>query len=326
MKNIVLTISALMLAVAMFAQPAKKPTIMVVPADQYCVSREYTQEFNNQGQKKVLPDYKAALQNDSDLRLVISKMSGIMADRGFPLKDLEQQLKKLENERAQKDMTMSSSTGMGLAESPIDALLRTAKADIIMDLSFEIKRRGPQRYITYILNGIDAYTSKNIASSSGAGEPSSAATPDKLLEEAVLAHMDEFNDRLMNHFTDMFENGREITIQILVNAGAMDNLESEYTWRGKTGELRQLINAWFIMNTVEKRFSRGTSTENQLVMEQVRMPMFTEDTWTGEKVGQDTQAFAQKLKSWLTDEIGVGDPIKIAPKGLGEAWLIIGGK
>lgn len=326
MKNIVLTISVLLLAVAMFAQPAKKPTIMVVPSDQYCISRDYKQEFNNQGETKVLPDYKKALQNDSELRLVISKMSGIMADRGFPLKDLEQELKKLENERAQKDMTISSTTGMGLAESPIDALLRTAKADIIMDLSFEVKRQGPKQYITYILNGYDAYTSKNIASSSGAGKPSTAAAPDVLLEEAVLAHMDEFNDRLMNYFTDMFEKGREVTIQVLVNNAAMDNLESEYTWKGKTGELSQLINAWFIMNTVEKRFSRATSTANLLIMDQVRMPMFTEDPWTGEKVGQDTQDFAYKLRDWLEDEIGLADPIKIAPKGLGEVWLIIGGK
>ncbi|MEA3316897.1 MAG: DUF6175 family protein [Bacteroidota bacterium] len=326
MKKILLILTTVLLSSSLFAQPAKKPSIMVVPSDQYCISRGYKLEFDNQGTKIVLPDYKKALQNDSQLRMVISKMSGLMGDRGFPLKDLEQQLKKLENERAQKSMTMSSATGLGLAESPIDALLRTAKADIIMDIGFEIKTMGPKKYITYILNGFDAYTSKNVASSAGTGEPSSAATADLLLEEAVLAHMDEFNDRLMRHFTDMFEKGREVTIQLLVNAGAMDNLETEYTFKGRSGELRQIINAWFIMNTVEKRFSRSTSTENQLIMEQVRMPMFTEDPWTGEKVGMDTQDFAGQLKTWLEKEIGYSDPIKLAPKGLGEVWLILGGK
>ncbi len=326
MKNIVFSILALMLASSMFAQPAKKPILMVVPSDQYCISRGYTMEFENQGQKKILPDYKAALQNDSDLRLVISKMSGIMADRGFPLRDLEQQLKKLENERAQKNMTISSSTGMGLMETPMDMLLRTAKADIVLDLGFEIKRRGPQYYITYILNGYDAYSSKNIATSSGAGEPSSAATPDKLLEEAVLAHMDEFNDRLMNHFKDMFEKGREVTIQILVNEAAMDNLETEYEWKGRTGELRRIINAWFQLNTVEGRFSTGMSTETTLIMEQVRIPLTAKDDWTGQEVALDTEGFAQQLRGFLKDEIGLNETIKIAPKGLGEAWLIIGGK
>ncbi len=315
-----------MLASSVFAQPAKKPVLMVVPSDQYCISRGYTLEFDNQGQKKILPDYKKALQNDPDLRLVISKMSGIMADRGFPLRSLEQQLKKLENERAQKNMTMSASTGMGLVETPIDMLLRTAKADIILDLSFEVKRRGPMQYITYILNGIDAYSAKNIATSSGSGEPSSAATPDKLLEEAVLAHMDEFNDRLMNHFKDMFENGREVTIQVLVNEGAMDNLETEYEWKGRTGELKRIINAWFQLNTVEGRFSTGMSTANTLIMDQVRIPLTTKDAWTGKEVALDTEGFAYQLREFLKDEIALNETIQIATKGLGEAWLIIGGK
>lgn len=250
-----------------------------------------------------------------------------MADRGFPLKDLEQSLKKLENERAQKSMTMNAMTGTGLAESPVEALLRTAKADIIMDLSFELKRMGPKSYVTYILNGIDAYTTKNVAASSGAGEPSSAAAVDVLLEEAVLAHMDEFNDRLMNYFTDMFEKGREVTIQILVDASAMTNLESEVEWKDRSGELSGLINAWFNLHTVEKRFTKGQSTTNTLIMEQVRMPMFTEDAWTGDKVPMDTEDFAKQLRKFLKDEVvGVDDEIKIGFKGLGEAWLIIGGK
>ncbi|MDA3865731.1 MAG: DUF6175 family protein [Salinivirgaceae bacterium] len=325
MKKIITIVLSMLVTIAVFGQ-AKKPTIMVVPSDQYCISRGYKLEFDDMGTKKVLPDYKAALQDDSDLRLVISKMSGIMADRGFPLKDLEQMMKKLENERAQKNMTTSASTGMGLSESPIDMLLRTARADIIMDLSFEVKKQGPRSYITYILNGLDAYTSKNVASSSGAGNPSSAASVDVLLEEAVLARMDEFNDRLMAHFTDMFEKGREVTIQVLVSDGSMTNLESEAEWKGRTGELRQIINAWFIMNTVEKRFSREVSTANQLVMEQVRIDMFVEDPWTGEKVGQDTETFAQKLRTFLTDELSIGETVQVAPKGLGEAWLILGGK
>ena len=41
------------------------------------------------------------LQNDAEVRLVITKMGEIMADRGFPLKDLEMELKNLEREAAE---------------------------------------------------------------------------------------------------------------------------------------------------------------------------------------------------------------------------------
>jgi hypothetical protein len=50
---------------------AKKPTIMVVPSDNWCVQKKYVQTFNNQGTIETLPDYKTALQQSSDLLLVI---------------------------------------------------------------------------------------------------------------------------------------------------------------------------------------------------------------------------------------------------------------
>ena len=320
MKNIFVTLLTVMLSISLFGQHAKKPTIMVVPSDQYCISRGYSIEFDNQGTKVTLPDYKKALQNDSDLRLVISKMSGLMADRGFPLKDLEQELKSLEKESAMTSMTTSKDFGMGVAESPVDALLRTAKADIIMDLSFEVKRRGPDNYITYILNGIDAYTSKNVASSSGAGEPSSAATPDVLLEEAVLSHMDEFNGRLMAFFTDMFEKGREVKLLVKVFEGA-DDLETEYG--DDDDELSTIIEDWVADNTVEGRFSLTDATENQMRFEQVRIPLFYERK--GKQRAMDTRKWAKGLSKYLKK-----DPYNIVTKvqmvGLGQAYLYIGSK
>lgn len=40
---------------------AKKPTIMVVPANVWCTHNGYTQKYNNQGIITELPDYKKAL-------------------------------------------------------------------------------------------------------------------------------------------------------------------------------------------------------------------------------------------------------------------------
>ncbi|MCK9208769.1 MAG: DUF6175 family protein, partial [Salinivirgaceae bacterium] len=236
MKTLVNFIFIIALALNSFGQ-AKKPTIMVVPSDRLCISKGFSQTFDNQGTQETLPDYKKALQNDGDLRLVISKMSGMMADRGFPLKDLEQELKNLAQEAAESNMMTSSSSGSAISESPIDILKRTAKADIIMDLDFEIKRQGPNKYIVFTLNGLDAYTSKNVASASGTGEPNSAATPEILLEEAVLSYMDEFNGRLMTHFQDMFTNGREVKVMIKTFANAGISLEDDYDISGNTDML-----------------------------------------------------------------------------------------
>lgn len=299
---------------------------MVVPSDRMCISKGYSMTFNNQGSEVTLPDYKKALQTDGDLRLVISKMSGIMADRGFPLKDLEQELKSLAAEAAEASM-ITSKEGSGINESPIDALKRVAKADIIMDLDFEVKMMGPKKYIVFTLNGLDAYTSKNVASASGSGNPSSAATPEILLEEAVLSYMDEFNGRLMTHFEDMFANGREVKILVkMFDGDDIDfDLETEYDYEGEYDMLSIHFEDWMADNTVEGRFSLSDGSATMMRFEQVRIPMFYERK--GQQRAMDTRRFVNNMRKMLRDEaFDGGIESKVYMRGLGEAWLIIGEK
>lgn len=293
---------------------------MIVPSDQYCISRNYKMTFQNQGMTQTLPDYKTALQTDPDLRLVITKMGQIMADRGFPLKDLEQELKNLEQERAESSMLTSSSSGSEMAESPIDALKRVAKADIIMDLDFEVKKQGPQKYITFTLKGLDAYTAKQISGVAGAGKPNTAASPELLLEEAVLSHMDGFNAGLMRHFEDMFANGREVKVQIKVWSNWGQNLESEFGDDAK--ELTTIIEDWFADNCVNSRYNLSDASENFMKLEQVRIPTMKTDE-KGRQRAVDTRAFVSDLRKYLN---GMGVPSKLYLRGLGEAWLILGEK
>jgi hypothetical protein len=322
MKRIFGTFLLTILSVVIFAQ-AKKPTIMVVPSDQYCISKGYKMEFTSMGAKQVLPDYKAAMQNDADLRLVITKMGEIMANRGFPLKDLEMELRNLEREAAESAMLMSSSSGSDLAESPIDQLKRTAKADIILDLSFEVKRQGPNNTITFNLRGLDSYTAKQIAGAAGAGKPSSSASVDLLLEEAVLSHMDGFNAGLQRHFDEMFTIGREIKVNIRRWSGWSDNLETYFEYNGEEKELLEHIEDWFYDNAKGRRFSLADATENMMRLEQVRIEMVTTDN-RGRERAVDARSFVSGLSRFLRDNFQIES--KIYMRGLGEAWLILGEK
>src|SRR5574344_2341393 len=94
MKKSVFLVCCLLTATMAFSQ-AKKPTIMVVPSDVWCNQNGYVQEYDNQGIKMIIPDYTAALQNDVNLKLAIAKINDLMAERGFPLKDLEATLKSI---------------------------------------------------------------------------------------------------------------------------------------------------------------------------------------------------------------------------------------
>lgn len=317
MKRIIKSISLaclfLGLSISAFSQ-AKKPTIMVVPSDNWCITNGYVLEFDNQGTKVKVPDYKRAVQESSDLLLVISKINQLMSDRGFPLKNLESSLKTLESEAAENAM-MSSKTGAGVSESPVDKLKKVAKADIWMQLTWTVNVTGPKKSITFNLQGLDAYTDKQIAGASGTGQPSFTAELPVLLEEAVLAHLDNFNVQLQKHFDDMFANGREIILRIKKWDSFEGDLESEYGG----AELGSQIEKWVSANTVQGRFSTSDATENMMLFEQVRIPLYD-----ATNKALDARGWAKGLQKHLKDTYQIES--KLTMKGLGQAVIVIGEK
>jgi hypothetical protein len=298
---------------------AKKPTLMVVPADVYCTQNGFVMQYDNQGMTQTLPDYTKALQNDRDLRLVINKIGEMMVERGFPLKSLEGELKKVQSTSAELNV-LSGREGSGITESPIDILKRTAKADIIMYLDFEIKSQGPKKYIVFNLNGQDAYSAKDVALASGTGAPSLTSAPEILMQEAVLSHIDNFNQQLQDHFEDMFANGREVRIRIQMFEAAMVDLYEEYEYEGDYVELSSFIDDWMLSNTQEGRYSLSDGSETFILFEQVRMPLFDD-----KERPLDTRRFIMELRSALRRE-PFGLDSRVYTRGLGEAWLIIGEK
>ena len=322
MKRTIFTYLLIHAALIMFGQ-AKKPILMVVPSDNYCIQHSYSINVNINGENRLLPDYRKALQQDEDLRLVMIKMGSIMAERGFPLKDLEQTLKNIDSQAAETSMLSSKSSGAAIMETPIDILKRTAKADIILDLGFVVKSKGPNNYVTFTLKGLDAYTNKQIAGAAGAGKPSSAATVDLLLEEAVLSHMDNFNAQLMTFFDDMFANGREVTLILKVWDNADVDMEQDYEVDGLVDMLGFHIENWMADNTVSGRFSTIDATETMMRFEQVRIPVMME--YKGREIAMDTRRFVSNLSRYLSKP-PFNIESKIYQRGLGEAWLILGEK
>lgn len=313
MKKYLILISILIINTLANAQ-AKKPTLMVVPSDLWCNQNSFMMEYDNQGTKVKVPDYKRALQENADLLPVISKINQLMADRGFPLKDLEASLNKIASQAAEDAMT-TSKTGAGVSESPVDKLKKTAKADIIIQMTWTINQTGPKKSITFNLRGLDSYTDKQIAGASGTGAPSFTAELPVLLEEAVLAHLDNFNGQLQTYFDDMFANGREVILRVKKFDSFSGDLESEYNGE----ELSSLIEKWVTENTVKGRFNTTDATENMMLLEQVRIPLYDANN-----KAVDTRGWAKGLQKYLKDSLQIEN--KLSMNGLGEAVIIIGEK
>jgi hypothetical protein len=317
MKQIFFLFLLVFCTVSAFSQ-AKKPTIMIVPSNVWCNTNGYIMEFDNQGKVVKVPDYSKAFLESSDLLLAISKLNELMAERGFPLKNLESALNSLNNQAAEDAMLMSKGGGE-MSETPIDALKAVAKADIWMQLTWSVNTIGPKKSITFNLQGLDAYTDKQIAGASGTGEPSFTAELPVLLEEAVLSNIDNFNVQLQNHFDDMFENGRESILRIKVWDTWDYDLETE---EFGDDELGFLIDDWVAENTVKSRYSTSNATETTMLFEQVRIPLFYERK--GQQRALDTRRWANGLRKYLKDNYQIES--KLMMKGLGQAQLVLGEK
>jgi hypothetical protein len=314
MKKIILICTIFFSATIMMQAQAKKPSIMVVPSDVWCNNNGYMTEFDNQGTIVKIPDYKRAFLND-ELLLVTAKLGELMADRGFKLESMADAINTLASESAE-DALLTSKTGAGISENPIDKLKKTAKADIWLKVTWKINQIGPKKSITFILQGMDAYTDQQIAGASGTGNELIGANLPVMLQTAVLSHLDDFNVQLMNHFDDMFKNGREIVIRIKKFDSWDGDLEKEYD--GK--ELGSYIEEWLKKNCVEGRFSTAESTENMMLFKQVRIPIYNE---AGDPI--DARGFCKGLQSYLK-KAPFEITNKLMMKGLGQASIVLGEK
>lgn len=295
---------------------AKKPTLMVVPSDAWCKAHGYEQTFDNQGTIERIPDYKAAVSSDMQLNAIISKINTLMADRGFPLKDLQQNLKSINNLSAEDQLIQSKTSGAAIVESPLDRLRRTAKADIILEIEWSVNTVGPKSSITYNLRGLDAYSNKQVAGAEGTGKGSFSAELPVLLEEAVQDHMDSFTARLQEHFDDLLTNGREVVLDMRVFDSADVDFETEFD----DYELNEVIDNWLADNCVNHRFSKSDATESMILYEQVRIPLYKANGQA-----QDTYGFARDLARFLK-ATPYNIPVKTVNRGLGRCLLVFGEK
>lgn len=312
MKKVFIFSIAIMLTTLSFGQ-AKKPTLMVVPADNWCIANNYVDKINDQGTVKDVPNYKRALQNSSECYNVITKINTLMSDRSFPLKDLSSVLKSMANNTVM-DIVTTSSSGAELAESTLDLIKRNSNADIILELNWQVNTVGPKKSITYSLAAKDSYTDKQIAGAQGTGSPSFSADLPVLLEEAVVANMDNFCAQLQAHFDDMMENGREVTMEVkVVEDSSGINLASEYEGE----ELTDIIDDWVSDNSVNHRYNLSQGSNNFLKFEQIRIPLFQANGRPN-----DTRRWTRDLSKFLTTKYQISSKVDI--RGLGKAVLLIG--
>lgn len=314
MKRLALFCGMFALALSATSQ-TKKPTIMILPSDNWCVQRYFVATFDNQGTGVKVPNYQQAFQEDTELPQVISKVGGVLTGLGYSVKDAEQEIKSLNVKQAEDNVTMSKTSGASLVESPLDILKRRIKSDIVIQIWWKLNREPSGRSASFTLEAFDACTNKRIATSTGTTATSTEPIP-IILETAVKDNVQTFDRQMTAWYADQEANGREISLTVRCWDNWDSDLETEYDGE----ELTDCIQDWLQQNCVKGAFNLSDGTESFAQFEQVRIPL------TDEKGrAMDARAFATQLRKHL-QQPPYDITSKVIIRGLGEAVLILGEK
>jgi len=309
------SILALVVCVIMggFSAFAQKPSIMTIPADIYMNKNGFINEVKQiDGNMRKVPNYTNLFLNDRYMRIIMTSINSAFQDNGYPIKDFEATLKRLEN----REIEMSLSDRPSQV-SMRDMILTTAKADIILDIDYFVERTLAGESIVFTINAIDAYTSEPVASVPLSGVPGAGVQMSVLLKEAVVQSMPEFEGKLMNHFVDIRDNGRKGVVEFTLSENCEFDFEEWFDYNGDEEELSFILRDILKRNTVNSQFRVQLSTRTQMIFEDVRIPLM------------DDENFPQDFETWANNKIlravrrDPGITMKRESLGLGHVRLIV---
>lgn len=309
-RKTILLVIILCLGGILQAQTEKKPTLMILPSDNWCTQRFFTTVYEFQGVKTRVPNYQQAFQEDTELPQVISRIGQLLTDRGYSVKDAEQEIKNISIREAESNVITSRTSGATIDETPLDILKRRIKSDVVIQIWWQVHKN---KSVSFTLEAFDSYTSKRIATSAGIVE--NVGEIPHTLEKAVSQNIQKFDLQMMQWYERMCGSGREIVLTIKCWDNWDKDLETEFGGI----ELIDCIQKWLSDNTVNGSFNLSDATEVSAQFEQVLIPLFEDNQ------AVDARAFATKLRKYL-QKFPYNIQSKVIIRGLGEAILILGEK
>lgn len=289
------------------------PSIMVFPSDAMLLRMGFLEEVENQGRTSYQRNYQEAFIKNPDIKFTIAAIQEQFAKVGFPLEDMEQQLKKISNNNAMDEMT-------GVARDLRAELLNTVRPDYIIEVDYELKSdmnsRNLNKSLTYSVRCLDAYTTKSVASVSipQAGKDMKENDIPSIIKSDFNKSIPDLENQIINHYADLLANGVEITLRIAVTNESGVKID-DFCGDDEIGEK---INTWMKENTVNQSFKMSKNTSTEMYFTSTRI--FAQDDNGNKYTAYD---FASDLRKDLRR--GCSLVVKNKTQSLGDALVLIEG-
>jgi len=248
-----------------------QPSIMVVP-------------FTKEGQ-----DIRTIIENNSNIRIGMTKVKEGFDQRGFTTIDFRAKLKAALNSQAMEGDNKTSLKQM---------IIEMSGADIYVEMEIIVQKGTSGTSVSLILSGYDSFSGQSL--SNKVGESGKFYTDDiaKLATKAIATCIEPFLNTLNEKFGDIVENGRTVTINIGFENG------SEYSMDDEVGEdeipVSDALEMWFEENAYKNYFHIQGVTSTKMILDDVRIPL-------KDKSGNNYRAskFALKLYLHIKKELGL---------------------
>lgn len=287
-----------------------KPTIMVLPSDNLLKAYGALKTVSQNGANYLDRDYSKYLLANSDNKALISVIQNEFVRLNYPLTDLEQTLKSLNN-RTATDMADD------IAQDAKTLLLQTASPDIVIELDYDCKYDATdpnfRKNLSYTVTAFDAYTNK--AFSSKTMKENVSGDIAKTFAQTFHKNMQEIEPEIGKYFQNIVVYGREITVRFTVAKKSKINLASESI----TGDTyTDWIMDYMDLNTKKGAYKLQNNTDYELYFVNVRIPALQDD-------GTQNSAYkwARELIKEFKTECGVKCSNKV--QGLGDVHIMING-
>lgn len=290
------------------------PSIMVFPSDAMLLRMGFLEEVENQGMTSYQRNYQEAFIKDPDIKFTIAVIQEQFSKAGFPLEDMEQQLKKIANDNAMDEMT-------GIARDLRAELLNTVRPDYIIEVDYDLKAdaksRNLNKSLTYSVRCLDAYTTKSVASvsESEAGKEMEQNDVSSIIKAGFANSMSDLKMQITNHYADLLANGVEVTLRVATTNESGIQLDDDCG----DDEISEKINTWMKENTVNQSFKMSKNTGTEIYFTSVRI--YAQDDNGNKYTAYD---FASDLRKAIKN--GCSIDVKNKTQSLGDALVVIEGE
>ena len=308
-KYLIYLICFLFVTTLVGQEDRQKASIMVIPSDNLLKRLGCLTYQEIQGVEYPVRNYQKAFIDHSDLKFVISGIKESFAERGYPLEDLEQTLKSIQNEQSMDNLENFDFDSRALA-------LKSARPDIVMDLTYELRNNGMTNQLIFNIEAVDAYTMKGISSASHPGIETTSRNVPKQMKEQLELNLHNLQDLINKHFGDIKQNGREISLRIVSENGAVEDFRR--TRLCGNLPLANWLPKWLKENSKNNYGKRVLNSAKELKFSHIRIPL-KDDNGYPMSASDWAMSLMDSFLENCSEELIMID----YSYGLGEAFLVI---